>query len=342
MTPQHPADTPANTPPSPPRDSASHIATLSGITKTFPTRSSTARTSTARKSKARALTALDDVSLTIAPGEIIGLLGPNGAGKSTLIDLILELTTPTSGTVSVCGTSPRRAIAHSQVGAVLQTGGLLPDLTIEQTIRLISSTFPHPQPLDQILERADLTRIRSRKVQACSGGEQQRLRFALALIGAPTFLILDEPTAGMDPVARRHFWESMRVQASHGTTILFATHYLEEAQDFASRIVLLSQGRILADGTVDEIRNMTSSYTIQARFSPDATTPPTFLQHMDPNVSGLVSAVDELGHDTWQFTTTDSDALARYLLNHTAARDLRIAASSLDDAFVTLTESNSR
>ncbi|WP_225976631.1 ABC transporter ATP-binding protein [Corynebacterium sp. 5A] len=281
--------------------------------------------------------ALQDVSLKISSGEIIALLGPNGAGKSTLIDLLLGLTTPSSGEVSICGTTPRQAVSRGQIGAVLQTGGLLPDLTVESTVRLIASTYPSTQPVEEVLERANLSTIRRRRVQACSGGEQQRLRFALALLGSPTFLILDEPTAGMDPTARRNFWASMRTHASHGTTILFATHYLEEAQNFAERIVVLNEGSILADGSVSEIRNMSNAHTIEAEFP--TTFSPEELLHSP--VAELVQNIDHYGTGSWHLTTTDSDALARYLLNHTAARNLQISIASLDAAFLAVASKES-
>ncbi|WKD60144.1 putative ABC transporter ATP-binding protein YbhF [Corynebacterium ciconiae DSM 44920] len=277
--------------------------------------------------------ALKDVSLEIGSGEIIALLGPNGAGKSTLIDLLLGLTTPTSGEVEICGTSPRTAVERSQIGAVLQTGGLLPDLSVEKTVRLIASTFAHTAPLEEVLERANLTALRRRKVQALSGGEKQRLRFALALLGEPSVLILDEPTAGMDPTARHEFWESMRAQASHGTTILFATHYLEEAQNFAERIVLLTEGSILADGSVDEIRHLGSAQHIEAEFPSSFS--PEELSHSP--AAELLGGVEHRGGGTWRLSTTDSDALARYLLNHTAAKNLQITAASLDDTFLAIT-----
>ncbi len=194
--------------------------------------------------------ALDNVTLKIGRGEIVALLGANGAGKSTLIDIMLGLTTPTSGQVEVFGVSPREAVLDTKVGAVLQNGGLLPDLKVQDTIELIASTYSNPLPIEEVLSRANLGEIRKRKVQACSGGEQQRLRFALALLGSPELLILDEPTAGMDPTARRHFWRQMQREAERGATILFATHYLREAEQFAHRALLLNHGELVADTPV--------------------------------------------------------------------------------------------
>ena len=198
-----------------------------------------------------AVTALDDVSFDIGGGEVVALLGRNGAGKTTLTDLVLGLTEPTAGTVTVADTSPREAVRSARIGAVLQTGGLLPDLTVKDTVALLAATHRDPLPVGEVLARADLTWLAGRKVGACSGGEQQRVRLAAALLGRPDFLILDEPTTGMDPASRREFWESMRKQARDGRTIMFSTHYLEEAEDFADRFLVLKQGSLIVDEPAD-------------------------------------------------------------------------------------------
>lgn len=218
---------------------------LQGITKRF--RSGHTRRAT------DTVEALRGVNLEVKRGEILAILGPNGAGKSTLIDIILGLTTPTSGQVQLFGGTPREAVLASKVGAVLQTGGLLPDLSVQATVELIASTFTNPIPVDVALERAHLNEIRKRKVQACSGGEQQRLRFALALLGSPELLMLDEPTAGMDPTAREQFWQEMQQEAERGATILFATHYLREAEQFAQRAMLLNHGHVLENAPMSEL-----------------------------------------------------------------------------------------
>lgn len=262
---------------------------------------------------------VDGITLSIQRGEIIGLLGTNGAGKSTLIDMILGLITPTSGRVHTAGT----------IGAMLQTGGLLPDLTVEATIRMIASTYDSPIRISTVLKDADLLTIRRRKVGKCSGGEQQRLRFALATLGDPDVLILDEPTAGMDAGARRAFWRRLRELAANGRTVIFSTHYLEEAQDFAERIVVLDSGRVLADGTVEEIRNLTSTQVVTAEF-------PT---GVPANIPG-VSASSTTGQQA-RFVSHDSDAVARHLLLHTDAHSLRISGTSLEDSFLALLHNNS-
>lgn len=261
--------------------------------------------------------ALQGVDLQVHSGEIIGLLGANGAGKTTLIDLILGLTSPTAGKVSNQATS----------GAVLQTGGLLPDITVEATVRMLASTYDPPQGIEDVLEQANLKDIRKRKVGKCSGGEQQRLRFALAILGDPDLLILDEPTAGMDAMARHAFWDRMHAQAARGRTIVFSTHYLEEAQNFAQRIVVMAKGRIVADGTTAEIRNITSSHKVTAEF-PDGV-PAELADHIQGSIESFGNSVS--------ISTPDSDQTARYLLTQTAAQNLTITPHSLEDSFFELT-----
>ena len=271
--------------------------------------------------------ALSEVSFSISQGEIVGLLGTNGAGKTTLFDLILGLTTPTSGSISVLSRTPRAAVQDSEIGAVLQTGGLLPELTVLDTLQMVSSTFPHPLPVGEIAKQANLERILHRKVGKCSGGEQQRVRFALALLGNPHILLLDEPTAGMDANARYDFWTTMRNQAEMGRTIVFATHYLEEADNFAQRIILLHEGKLRADASAQDLREQSAQRIVEAKFAGPV-----------PSTDELpISAEISQSGDYARMVTSDSDALARYLLNHTSARDITIRNRSLEDAFLTMT-----
>ena len=271
--------------------------------------------------------ALSEVSFSISQGEIVGLLGTNGAGKTTLFDLILGLTTPTSGSISVLSRTPRAAVQDSEIGAVLQTGGLLPELTVLDTLQMVSSTFPHPLPVGEIAKQANLERILHRKVGKCSGGEQQRVRFALALLGNPHILLLDEPTAGMDANARYDFWTTMRNQAEMGRTIVFATHYLEEADNFAQRIILLHEGKLRADASAQDLREQSAQRIVEAKFAGPV-----------PSTDELpISAEISQSGDYARIVTSDSDALARYLLNQTSARDITIRNRSLEDAFLTMT-----
>ena len=272
--------------------------------------------------------AVRGIDLTLDQGEIVAFLGPNGAGKTTTIDLVLGLTNPTTGSVQVLGLEPRQAIARGLVSAVMQTGGLLKDLTVRETVQYTASLFADSTPVDEVLARAGIEGLADRKVGKCSGGEQQRLRFAMALLSDPALLLLDEPTTGMDVEGRRTFWAAIRRDAEQGRTVLFATHYLEEADQYADRIVLISKGLIVADGTGSEIRALAAGRSVRATL-PDA----------DVDRLSAIGGVDgvEVRGDTVILHAKDSDAVARYLLTETDARDLEITSKGLEDAFLSLT-----
>ncbi|MGO4256815.1 ABC transporter ATP-binding protein [Marmoricola sp. RAF53] len=272
--------------------------------------------------------AVRGIDLTINPGEVVAFLGPNGAGKTTTIDMVLGLSQPTGGTVEVLGLKPRDAIARGLVSAVMQTGGLLKDLTVRETVAYTASLFADTRGVDEVIADAGITAIADRTVAKCSGGEQQRLRFAMALLSDPALLLLDEPTTGMDVEGRRSFWSSIRADAGKGRTVLFATHYLEEADQYADRIVLISHGRIVADGSGAEIKALTTGRTVRATL-PDADTDALAAL---PGVDGV-----EVRGDSVILHATDSDAVARYLLAETGARDLEITAKGIEDAFLSLT-----
>ncbi|WP_336632074.1 MULTISPECIES: ABC transporter ATP-binding protein [unclassified Microbacterium] len=275
-----------------------------------------------------AVRAVDGVDLRVRPGEIVAFLGPNGAGKTTTIDMLLGLSEPDAGAVRVFGESPRAAIAHGLVSAVLQTGGLLKDLTVRETLALTASLFAETRPVDEVMRRAGIEEIGDRRVGLCSGGQQQRLRFAMALLSDPGLLILDEPTTGMDVEGRRAFWSAIRADAARGRTVLFATHYLDEADEYADRIVLMSRGRIVADGTTSEIKNLVSGRIVRAT-----------LPQADPAALAALPSVDdvELAGERVTIHTKDSDAVARHLLTATAARDVEITAQNLESVFLALT-----
>ena len=275
--------------------------------------------------------AVRGIDLELAQGEVVAILGPNGAGKTTTIDMVLGLSQPTSGEVSVLGLQPRAAIARGLVSAVMQTGGLLKDLTVRETVRYTASLFADTEDVDTVLATAGIAGIADRKVGKCSGGEQQRLRFAMALLPDPALLLLDEPTTGMDVEGRRTFWAAIRADAARGRTVVFATHYLEEADQYADRIVLVSQGRIVADGTGAQIKAMTSGRTIRANL-PDADATVHELAGL-----GGVDGVETRGESVI-VQAKDSDAVARFLLTRTDARDLEITAHGLEEAFLTLTD----
>jgi ABC-2 type transport system ATP-binding protein len=272
--------------------------------------------------------AVKGIDLDIAPGEIVAFLGPNGAGKTSTIDIILGLSRPTAGEVSVFGMQPRQAISRGLVSAVMQTGGLLKDLTVDETARYTASLFAHSRPVEEVLRRAGISAIADRKVGKCSGGEQQRLRFAMALLSDPELLILDEPTTGMDVEGRRSFWSAIRQDAAMGRTVLFATHYLEEADAYADRIILLRHGQIVADGTSSQVKAMAAGRTVRATL-PGAD---------EPALRGLPGADSvEVRGDTVLIHSSDSDAVARHLLTNTNAKDLEITTRGLEDAFIALT-----
>jgi ABC-2 type transport system ATP-binding protein len=275
-----------------------------------------------------AVTAVDGVDLVVRPGEIVAFLGPNGAGKTTTIDLMLGFTRPDAGTVEILGGTPAHAIAQGRIAAVLQTGGLLKDLTVAETVRMTASLFPTTRPVHEVLDRAGIADIAGRRVGSCSGGQQQRLRFALALLPDPDLLLLDEPTTGMDVEGRRDFWTAIRADARRGRTVLFATHYLEEADEYADRIVLVRRGRIVADGTPAYVKSLAAGRTVRATL-PDAD------QVALLGVPGVTSV--ELRGETVLLRTGDSDATARFLLTRTSAHDLEVTAHSLEDAFIALT-----
>ena len=276
--------------------------------------------------------AVDGIDLRVDVGEVVAFLGPNGAGKTTTLDMVLGLTDPTSGAVRVFGKCARRAVIEGQVSAVLQTGGLLRDLTVRETVRMIASTYTTHSDIDEVIARAGLSTLANRRVSKCSGGEQQRLRFALALLPDPRLLVLDEPTAGMDVTARRDFWDTMHDDASAGRTVVFATHYLEEADAFADRIVLIAAGRIVADGSTAEIKARASGRTVSA------TLPESGIRSAVHTLARLdgVRSVDERGARII-VTATDSDAVARVLLNDLGGTDLEIVTAGLEEAFMALT-----
>ncbi|OZC56742.1 multidrug ABC transporter ATP-binding protein [Rhodococcus sp. 15-649-1-2] len=272
--------------------------------------------------------AVADVSLRVEPGEVVAFLGPNGAGKTTTIDMMLGLAKPDTGTARVFGRSPAEAIADGRVSAVMQSGGLIRDLSVRETIQLTASLFPRTSPVDSVLERAGITGIADRRVAKCSGGEQQRLRFALALLPEPDLIILDEPTTGMDVEGRRDFWNAIRHDARGGRTVMFATHYLDEADAYADRIVLLRHGRIVADGSAAEVKNLASGRTVTAT-----------ARGVDQTALLRIPGVDhvEMRGERVIVHGKDSDAVARYLLTCTDAVDVEIVSKNLEDAFLALT-----
>lgn len=272
--------------------------------------------------------AVRGIDLAVRPGEVVAFLGPNGAGKTSTIDMVLGLSRPDDGEVTVYGMAPRQAISRGLVSAVMQSGGLLKDFTVAETVAYTARLFATSRPVDEVLERAGITAIAGRRVGKCSGGEQQRLRFAMALLPDPELLILDEPTQGMDVEGRRDFWRAIRHDAAKGRTIVFATHYLEEADAYADRIVVIRKGEIVADGTAAQVKALVSGRTVRAtlRGASEAAL------RAIPGADGV-----EVRGDTVLIHSGDSDTVARHLLNNTSARDVEITARALEEAFLALT-----
>jgi ABC-2 type transport system ATP-binding protein len=273
--------------------------------------------------------AVRGIDVTITRGETVALLGPNGAGKSTTIDMILGLARPDSGTISVLGRSPSEAIKQGLIGAMLQTGELIRDLSVRELIAMVAALYPSPMDVDEVLELAGLSEAAPQRTQKLSGGQTQRARFAVALVSDPQVLILDEPTVAMDVEARRAFWAAMRRFAARGRTVMFATHYLEEADANADRAVLMAHGKVVADGPTTEIKARVGTRTIRATLPGVPTDELSVL-------AGVNSA--ERHGDAVILICSDSDRAIRDLLElYPAVRDIEITGAGLEDAFVQLT-----
>ena len=274
--------------------------------------------------------AVDGIDLTIRAGEVVALLGPNGAGKSTAVDMILGLAPPDDGSVAVWGRKPADACTAGEVGALLQTGGLLGAVTVRELIQVMRRISPHPLPLDEVVATARVGDIADSRADRLSGGQTQRVRFALAIAGNPDLLILDEPTVAMDVATRRAFWAAMREWTDRGRTVLFATHYLEEADAYADRVVLMAHGRIVADGSTAEIKAAVGGRTIRA-VVPGA---------REAELAALPGVAEvQMRTDAVALRCTDSDRALRALLaEHPDVHDIEIVSAGLEDAFLALTD----
>ncbi len=273
--------------------------------------------------------AVRGIDLSVATGETVALLGPNGAGKSTTLDMVLGLLPPDTGTISVMGMSPSAAVDDGRVGAMLQTGTLIRDLSVREVVRMVASLYPRSRDVDEVLELTGIADIADRRTQKLSGGQTQRVRFAIALVSDADLLVLDEPTVALDVEGRHAFWTAMRNIASHGKTIVFATHYLEEADAYADRIVLMANGLIVADGPATEIKARVGLRTIRA------TLPGVELVELQAIPS--VGSVERRG-EAVVLTSADSDTALRALLTtYPQARDIEVRGAGLEEAFLELT-----
>jgi ABC-2 type transport system ATP-binding protein len=276
------------------------------------------------------VTAVGGLSFAIEPGTTVALLGPNGAGKSTSIRMLLGLLEPTAGEISVHGRPPRRAVAAGWMGAMLQEGQLIPELTVRELVELVRGLYPDPLPLDAVLELAGLTEVAQRRAGRLSGGQAQRVRFALAVAGGPRVLVLDEPTVAMDVESRLRFWDGMRHYAADGRTVLFATHHLEEADEHADRVIVIARGGLAADGTAAQIKAGAGGQTVRFALGGQ---PADGLDRL-PGVTAV-----EVAGGTAVLRTSDADATLAALYRSTTldVRDLQLSAAGLEAAFLALT-----
>lgn len=275
-----------------------------------------------------AVRAVDGVDLEIASGETVALLGRNGAGKSTAISLLLGLNEPDEGTVTLFGATPARAVLAGGVGAMLQEARAVTRVTVRELVAFVADRYPDPMPVARALELSGIADLAGRRVDRLSGGQTQRVRFAMALAGNPSLLVLDEPTAALDVEARHAFWHSMRTYAGLGHTVLFSTHYLEEADAYADRIVVIDHGRIVADGTGEQLRRAAGGNLVSFDLAGRGTEGLDLL----PGVRSV-----EVRGDRAVLRTDDSDATVIALARQNAIRGLEVAPASMDDAFLALT-----
>jgi ABC-2 type transport system ATP-binding protein len=277
------------------------------------------------------IAALTDVSLALEPGRVTALLGPNGAGKTTIVRLLTGLSRPTQGTARLFGGDPQAMTGRRRMGVMLQTARVPETLKVREHIHLFSSYYPRPLPLSTVLLMAGLESVADRRYGNLSGGQKQRVQFALAICGNPELLFLDEPTVGMDVEARRLFWQTVRDLAAAGRAILLTTHYLEEADALANRVVVINRGRVIADGRPDEIKAHAAGKQISCR---------TQLTREALSALPGVTRVDTEG-DGVRLITAEAEVTVRALLLQDATvAGLEIRSAGLEEAFLALTSAD--
>lgn len=273
--------------------------------------------------------ALDSLSLTLYPGEIVALLGPNGAGKSTAVRILLGLTSPSAGSARVFGCDPRRPSTRTRIGAMLQVGNAPDVLTVREHIDLFRSYYPAPMPVAELVRIARLDGIMDKQFGQLSGGQKQRMLFALALAGDPDVIFLDEPTTGMDIETRRALWTEVRALSARGKTILLTTHYLEEADALATRVIVIDKGRILRQGTPSEIKRSGHARLIRCRTALSVSELRT--------IPGVLTATAD---DHTGLTTIEANQVEQLLrvllLRDENLSDLEVLTPALEDAFLAL------
>ena len=220
--------------------------------------------------------AVRGIDLDVARGEVFALLGPNGAGKTTTVEILEGYRARSAGEVDVLGHDPARneRALKQRLGIVLQTSGVERYLTVAESIELVRGYYPHPRPLDEVLDVVGLTEQRDARVRRLSGGQQRRLDVAIGLAGDPDLLFLDEPTTGFDPSARRQAWGMVRALRDLGKTVFLTTHYMDEAEYLADRVAIIARGRIVAEGPPQSLTHEASATTVRFRVPPDTATPP--------------------------------------------------------------------
>jgi ABC-2 type transport system ATP-binding protein len=278
-------------------------------------------------------TAVQDVSFEVAAGQVTAVLGPNGAGKTTTIEILEGFQAPTAGTVRVLGADPRTAgrAWRARIGLVLQTTSLDAQLTVTEALTVFGSLYADPYRVGEVLDLIDLAGDARTRIGALSGGQRRRVDLGIALIGQPEMLFLDEPTTGLDPEARRRLWSVIENLTAGGTTVLLTTHYLDEAQHLASRVIVLADGRVAADASPDQLRAMGGIPVIRYRLPASAPALPAALaEHLDPEKNELSLPSADV--------TADLSALVWWAReNHVDLTGLEVGPPSLEDAYLALT-----
>ncbi len=276
--------------------------------------------------------ALKNVQFSVCAGELVALLGPNGAGKTTAVKLLLGLSSPSAGRVSVFGGNPVQPEVRMRTGAMLQVAKVPETLRVREHLDLFSSYYLKPLPIAETLAIAGLEEIKNRKFGELSGGQRQRVLFALALCGDPDILVLDEPSVGMDVESRRGLWEQIRKLVARGKTILLTTHYLPEADALADRVVVINKGEIIAEGTSAEIKSLTAGRKIRCISKLAVET-----------VRSLPGVLEvKADREALEINVTDAEGVAReLLLRDSSLSGLEITSAGLEEAFLALTRDGS-
>ena len=273
--------------------------------------------------------ALNGVSLSIRAGEALGLLGPNGAGKSTLLNLLCGTRTPDAGTVELFGRSPRDPAARRELGTTPQATSVPPTLRVRETVDFVAAHYPDPVPTPELLADFGLSNMAAKQCGGLSGGQQRRLMVALALVGRPLLVILDEPTTGLDVEARENLWERLGQYRRDGGTLLVTSHYLEEIQALSGRVVVLNGGSVVADGTVDDIRGHVSVSKVSFRTD----LPPSSFAAL-PESAGVTAGP---GNSVTVLSRDADETVRRLVRDNVPFARLEVHAASLEEAFLALT-----